>query len=224
MEWLDAHHPDYLDRLASLVSAGRIEIIGGAVLRADPGDASRRATASARCRPTPPGCRTASAPTSAACGSPSASGNKTWPATWPPPASITSILDDSHFKNAGLTEDELHGYYLTEDDGRWSRVIPGSERLRYVIPFGAPQDTIDYLRNVAERHPNAIAMFADDGEKFGVWPETQKSVFDEGWLGRLFDLLAAKPELDSHDHARRRRSTTCRRWAPSIFPKAATAK
>ena len=32
MEWLDAHHPDYLDRLASLVAAGRIEIVGGAFL------------------------------------------------------------------------------------------------------------------------------------------------------------------------------------------------
>ena len=30
LEWLDAHHPDYLDRLASLVSAGRTEIVGGA--------------------------------------------------------------------------------------------------------------------------------------------------------------------------------------------------
>ena len=30
MEWLDAHHPDYLDRLAGHVAAGRIEIIGGA--------------------------------------------------------------------------------------------------------------------------------------------------------------------------------------------------
>ena len=29
MEWLDVHHPEYLDRLARLVAAGRIEIIGG---------------------------------------------------------------------------------------------------------------------------------------------------------------------------------------------------
>ena len=38
MEWLDLHHPEYLDRLRHLVAAGRIEIIGGRVLRADPGD------------------------------------------------------------------------------------------------------------------------------------------------------------------------------------------
>src|SRR5215510_8272651 len=29
MEWLDEHHGDYVDRLAKLVSSGRIEIIGG---------------------------------------------------------------------------------------------------------------------------------------------------------------------------------------------------
>ena len=29
MEWFDERHPEYLDRLARLVSAGRIEIVGG---------------------------------------------------------------------------------------------------------------------------------------------------------------------------------------------------
>ena len=30
MEWLDLHHRDYVDRLAELAKAGRIEILGGA--------------------------------------------------------------------------------------------------------------------------------------------------------------------------------------------------
>ena len=30
MEWLDEHHPEYLERLRSLVARGRVEIIGGA--------------------------------------------------------------------------------------------------------------------------------------------------------------------------------------------------
>ena len=29
MEWLDARHPEYVDRLAGLVASGRIEILGG---------------------------------------------------------------------------------------------------------------------------------------------------------------------------------------------------
>ncbi len=30
MEWLDAHHPEYIERLRNLVATGRIEIVGGA--------------------------------------------------------------------------------------------------------------------------------------------------------------------------------------------------
>jgi len=34
MEWLDEHHRDYVDRLARLVAAERIEILGGAFYEA----------------------------------------------------------------------------------------------------------------------------------------------------------------------------------------------
>src|SRR5687767_10867908 len=30
LEWIDAHYPEYLDRLAALVGEGRIAIVGGA--------------------------------------------------------------------------------------------------------------------------------------------------------------------------------------------------
>jgi alpha-amylase len=85
----------------------------------------------------------------------------------------------------------LHGYYLTEDEGRLLRVFPGSELLRYLIPFRAPNETIDHLRQVAERHPGAVLVFADDGEKFGTWPETKRHVYDNGWLREFFGHLAA---------------------------------
>ncbi len=35
-----------------------------------------------------------------------------------------------------------------------------------------------------------MVVFGDDGEKFGVWPETKKHVYDDGWLVRFFDALA----------------------------------
>ncbi len=101
------------------------------------------------------------------------------------------ILDDSHFKSAGLDGDDLWGYYLTEDNGRLLRVFPGSERLRYTIPFAAQHESVDYLRGIAERLPNAVAVFADDGEKFGSWPETKKPVYEDGWLRQFFDLMRA---------------------------------
>ena len=36
-----------------------------------------------------------------------------------------------------------------------------------------------------------MVVFGDDGEKFGTWPETKKHVYEDGWLVRFFDALAA---------------------------------
>jgi alpha-amylase len=105
-----------------------------------------------------------------------------------------TLLDDFHFKNAGLTESELYGHYLTEDDGRVLSVFPGSERLRYTIPFADPHQTIDYLAGMAEEHPDAVAVFGDDGEKLGSWPNTKKHVYQDGWLERFFTALEDSAE------------------------------
>lgn len=98
-------------------------------------------------------------------------------------------IDDYHFKKAGLKEEDLNGYYITEDEGYVVKVFPGSEKLRYIIPFHPPEETIEYLFNLKEKGDNHAAIFADDGEKFGVWPYTYHSVYEEGWLRRFFDLI-----------------------------------
>ena len=102
-----------------------------------------------------------------------------------------TVLDDFHFNAAGLAPEELFGYYLTEDDGHLVAVFPGSERLRYMIPFAPPHETIDYLRQVAAAHPGGTIVFGDDGEKFGTWPGMKQHVYDRGWLTQFFDALAA---------------------------------
>ena len=53
------------------------------------------------------------------------------------------VVDDFHFKMAGLRDDELDGYYLTEEQNGIVRIFPGSERLRYLIPFHPPEETIE---------------------------------------------------------------------------------
>lgn len=188
MEWLAAHHPEYLDRLAILVAAGRLEIVGGAyyepILTMIPprdriGQIRRYAEWLSDRFATP------------------VKGMWIPERVWE--QSLTSdlaeagvkytLLDDFHFKNAGLHEDDLHGYYITENDGQILSVFPGSERLRYTIPFREPQETIDYLRPIAERQPGAVVVFGDDGEKFGVWPGTKEHVYEHGWLRRFLDAL-----------------------------------
>jgi len=96
-------------------------------------------------------------------------------------------IDDYHFKKSGLREEDLYGYYLTEEEGKILKVFPGSETLRYIIPFHPPEETLEYLSRL--RGSSWAAIFADDGEKFGVWPYTYHSVYEEGWLERFFQMI-----------------------------------
>jgi len=101
------------------------------------------------------------------------------------------ILDDSHFKYAGLTDEQLLGYYLTEEQGAGLCLFPISKKLRYTIPFREPEETVEYLRELATEDGGRIAVFADDGEKFGSWPDTYQHCYQNGWLERFFSALEA---------------------------------
>jgi alpha-amylase len=98
-------------------------------------------------------------------------------------------VDDSHFMSAGLTQDELRGYYVTEEEGATIKIFPINKSLRYLIPFKLPEETIRYLSEIASEEGTTAGILADDGEKFGVWPGTHKWVFEEGYLERLLTKL-----------------------------------
>jgi hypothetical protein len=104
-------------------------------------------------------------------------------------------LDDYHFIRAGLPPGALDGLYITEHNGSAVRVFPGSERLRYLIPFGGVEDALGEVERLTSRDvPFPAAIFADDGEKFGVWPGTRKSVYEEGWLRRFFEGIVSRAD------------------------------
>jgi len=100
-----------------------------------------------------------------------------------------SVLDESHFIHAGLTQKDMFGYYNTEDRGKSLKLFPIDKKLRYLVPFNSPESTIDYLREISSTDHSKAVTLADDGEKFGVWPNTYKWVFEEGYLDKLFTLL-----------------------------------
>jgi len=100
-----------------------------------------------------------------------------------------TVLDDHHFKQAGLDDKDLLGYYLSEDEGKLLRVFPNSEAMRYLVPWRDPEETIKYLREVSQRTPDAVIICADDGEKFGGWPGTHQLCYQDGWFRRFFTLL-----------------------------------
>ena len=99
------------------------------------------------------------------------------------------IIDDTHFRYAGLTGEQLLGYYITEEQGFTVNIFPISKMLRYTIPFQPVEKTIDYLREIATEEGDRVIVYADDGEKFGVWPNTYKHVYDDGWLEEFFCAL-----------------------------------
>jgi len=99
------------------------------------------------------------------------------------------MLDDVHFRLAGKREDELHGYYVTEEQGQTLKVFPVDKTLRYTVPFRPVEETIQHLRSVADGGDGKSILHADDGEKFGVWPGTYDSVYTQGWLQDFCDAL-----------------------------------
>jgi alpha-amylase len=186
IEWLSTNHPDYLERLADLVARGRLEILGGAFyepilamipsrdrigqIRSFTRWLEDRLGATVRGMWVP---------------------ERVWEQSFVRDIVAAGIeytvLDDFHFKNAGLVESQLYGPYLTEDDGQVMTIFPGSERLRYLIPFAEPQETLDYLGRIANERSDAVVVFGDDGEKFGTWPGTHQHVYTDRWLERFFD-------------------------------------
>lgn len=188
MEWLVERKPDYIERLRKLVGRGQVEIVGGGFYEPI-------------LTMIPPRDRVGQIRT-----------YKTYleelfntkvRGMWVPErvweqnlvsdiaaAGVEyTVLDDYHFKQAGLEENQLFGYYLSEDNGRLIRIFPGSERMRYLVPFRNPEETVAYFGEVASKNPNALIVFADDGEKFGSWPETHKHCYQDGWLRRFLDGL-----------------------------------
>ena len=110
------------------------------------------------------------------------------------------LVDDSHFALAGLDPSGLSGYYLTEEQGALLAIFPISRRLRYLVPFAAPDDTLAYL---AERRDKARGLtLVDDGEKFGVWPGTHRLSYEERWLARFFETILGETWIETDTFSR----------------------
>ncbi len=99
-----------------------------------------------------------------------------------------ALVDDRHFLVSGIARERLHAPFWTESNGARVALFPIDERLRYLIPFQPPADTVAYLRELRQRGA-PLAVLADDGEKFGGWPGTKEWVYERGWLKQFFDAM-----------------------------------
>jgi alpha-amylase len=191
LEWLIAEHPEFLDRLRALAERDQVEIVGGGyfepVLASLPerdrvAQLTRMAEELER--------RFGRRPRTA------------WLAerVWEPdlPTSLAAagytatILDDAHFRAAGIPEDAMWGPYTTEDQGRLITVFGTEQGLRYRIPFREVDEVIGYLWEHATEAGERVGTMGDDGEKFGAWPSTWAHCWGEDrWVERFFEALEA---------------------------------
>ena len=193
LDWFEKEEPNFLERLRTLVAAGQVEMLSGGfyepILSVIPdrdvvGQVNRLSTfLRDRLGARPQGLWLA---------------ERVWDGGLPKKLAPTglryTILDDSHFINAGFEADSLTGYYLTEREGHPLAVFPISKDMRYLIPFRLPEELITFLGRLRDRGQEAAVTYADDGEKFGMWPGTYQWVFEEGYLERLFTVLEQNAE------------------------------
>ncbi len=118
-------------------------------------------------------------------------------------------VDDYHFLCAGKRAEELDGYFTTEEDGRRLDLFPISEALRYRFPFSPAEEAVAYLESLADAGREA-AIYFDDIEKFGIWPETYEWVYEKKWLENFIRGVLASPKIqpmrycDYHAHSKTR--------------------
>ena len=189
---LRRRHPSDVARLRRMVARGQVEMFGGGdmepVLAAIP-ELDRRGQIKAMSS------RVQSMFGSQPRGAWLA--ERVWESTVIPPLAGSGIrytaVDDYHFLCTGKTANELGGYFATEEGGARLDLFPISEALRYRIPFEPVRDTIAYLENLPD---GWAAVYFDDIEKFGVWPDTYQWVYESGWLVEFLSALQASPRLE----------------------------
>ncbi len=129
---------------------------------------------------------------------------RVWESSVVPALAATDIryvtVDDYHFFCTGKAADELDGFFSTEEDGQRLDLFPISEALRYRLPFSPAHEVIGYLEHLADQG-HAAAIYFDDIEKFGIWPETFDWVYHRGWLKALVEGVLASPKIRTATYA-----------------------
>lgn len=104
-----------------------------------------------------------------------------------------TLLDDDGFEKTGLHGADLFHTYITEEEGHTIVVLPILKDLRYKIPWAEPEEILRFLRETPD--DAELFVYADDGEKFGLWPGTYDHVHAGGWLRRFFQALTEADDV-----------------------------
>ncbi len=192
IEWLRAERPAFLDAVRELADRGQVEIVGGGwyepilaslperdrLLQLERMAAELEATFGRR----PDGAWLA---------------ERVWEPSLPVALAAAgyrwTILDDEHFRAAGLPDDAAWAARLTEDQGRTVALFATDQVLRYAVPFAEVDVAIERLRAHASPGGDRLGVLGDDGEKFGAWPTTWEHCWGERrWVERFLTRLEAE--------------------------------
>lgn len=188
LDWLEEKKPEYIETLKKMRSAGQIEIMGGGyfepIMPAIPRqDAAEQIKMMSRLVERIFGEKPSGAWTT----------ERVWHRSL---ADIYSaegikytILDDNHLLSSYSGDKGLFRPCVTYGDEGSVTACPASTKLRYLMPFSAPERTVEYIKNAARDVDAPCFFFADDLEKFGAWPRTHTHVYRKKWLERFFTLL-----------------------------------
>jgi len=193
LDWFEKNHSEFIDLLRKVVERRQVELIGGAyfepIIAVIPNGDARGQT------------RLLSEKITSIFGVKPA-GFWTAERAWEPqlPEILSEVggghtfVDDISFESAGLVESDCFEPYAVESRGSFVSVFPILKKLRYCIPFQPVSKTISYLR--AARGAS-IAVYADDGEKFGAWPSTYEQVYERGWLESFFAKIESQSWIET---------------------------
>ena len=188
LEWFQDRHPEIIMLLNEMIKRGQIELLGGTYYETVlPMIPSSDRTAQIELLTTLIRRRFGKRPRGA------------WVTEliWEPsmPSSLNRsgmeyvFLEDSHFIDAGLRENELLEPVFTEDQGKMLLVFPVSAEVK-LFPFTAnPSRAVERIAGFASDEGRRVISVISDGEYFGHWKETGEILYKDGWLAGFLEAL-----------------------------------
>ncbi len=188
LEWIFDKHPEFIQNLKNMCSSGQIELMSGGyyepILSSIPDEdkhgqiTKMNAFIKSQFGADPEGLWLAERVWEPSLAKAISRAGLKW-----------TLVDDNAFKMVGKDTEELYYYFNTEDQGYSLKVFPISRYLRYAIPWHKVDEVMAYLNDAASEEGHRILVLGDDGEKFGVWPETYEHCWKNGWVEGFFKAI-----------------------------------
>lgn len=202
IDWLEAHKPDFMDTLGKMAGRGQLEFVGGGYYEPIYGLIPKRDLAG-QIRVMSEKIRTRFGKTP--------DGAWLTERVWDPDLTVSladagvkyTILDDFHFEKAGKRP-PVTGYYRTTSGGKGLDLFASMKQLRYLVPFRKAEESLEFIHSTAAS-PQDVFVFADDCEKFGMWPGTFDWVYNQGWLDHFLSLIEKDDSIQIYTFAQFRK-------------------